>query len=51
MVEYKVTFKNIFGSDTKTITLGTSRTIANEKYKEVRSNFSWWWRAGAINCE
>lgn len=51
MIEYKVTFKNFFNGDKVDVTLGTSRSTANEKFKEVRRNFSWWWRAGIINCE
>ena len=50
MTEYKVTFKNFLNGEVKTVTLGESRTIANEKFREVRKRLSWWWRAGVIHC-
>ena len=47
---YEVTFKNIFTKETRTISLGESRTIANEQFKKVKKTFKWWWISGVINC-
>ena len=50
MVEYEVTFKHRMNGETKTFKLGDSRTIANEKYKQIRKRFSWWWKSGDVYC-
>ena len=50
IIMYEVTFKNIFTKETRTISLGESRTIANEQFKKVKKTFKWWWISSVINC-
>lgn len=47
---YKIDLQHLFSREKVTLELGYSRTEANEKWKEVKKNFSILWYSSMIYC-